>query len=114
MISSDDITRLAALARIDITPVETEGLRADLDRILAYVSELSSVPTEGVAPLADGSLDRSAGSDSSPRDSHRESRDRRSSRDDRSRETALPGMDARAAFPSSRDGYCEVPEVFSE
>ncbi|MDO8469722.1 MAG: Asp-tRNA(Asn)/Glu-tRNA(Gln) amidotransferase subunit GatC [bacterium] len=99
MISSDDIKHLAALARIDITPVETESLRADLDRILEYVSELSAVPTDEVEPFAGGSLNRSAGS--------------RSSRDDQSRETALPVADARSAFPASRDGYCEVPEVFS-
>ena len=100
MISSDGIKHLARLARIEISPAEGEGLRADLDRILAYVSELSAVPTEGVEPLTGGSANRSAGW--------------RSSRDDRTRETALPGADARSAFPASRDGYCEVPEVFAE
>lgn len=99
MISSDDIKHLAKLARIDITPAEGEGLRTDLDRILAYVSELSAVPTDGVEPRASGSVNSASS---------------RSSRDDRSRETALPGTNARSAFPASRDGYCEVPEVFAE
>lgn len=107
MITSEDIKRLAALARIGISAEEAESLRADLDRILAYVSELSSVPTDGIEPPAY----RSGGFTGVPPNLFA---GWQTSRDDRSRETALPGDAARAVFPAARDGYCEVPEVFSE
>lgn len=96
MITPDDVRRLAELARIEVPSTEQESLRADLDRILAYVSELSGVSTERVQAAPERSGNPNA------------------ARDDAARETALPGDTARAAFPSSREGWCEVPGVFSE
>lgn len=49
MIERSDIEKLATLARIKMTEEEAEALRADIDPILGYVSELSSIET----PVAD-------------------------------------------------------------
>lgn len=49
MIERSDIEKLAKLARIKLTEEEAEALRADIDPILGYVSELSSIET----PTAD-------------------------------------------------------------
>lgn len=92
MISRDEVERLAALARIKLTPDEAERARADLDAILAYVRELDAVEGNETAlfrPLGGGA------------------------REDRF-SPLVSGKDARPAFPKERDGYCETPRVFGE
>ncbi|MEK7515120.1 MAG: Asp-tRNA(Asn)/Glu-tRNA(Gln) amidotransferase subunit GatC [Patescibacteria group bacterium] len=46
-----DIDHVARLARLSLAPGEREKLAKDCDAILAYIDQLTSVPTEGVEPL---------------------------------------------------------------
>ncbi len=52
MLSKDDVTHLAKLARVALVPEEEERLVADLGGILSYVSEVSEVVTADVGPVA--------------------------------------------------------------
>lgn len=51
-LSLDDVSRIARLARIEISPAEAEQTRAQLNNILAFVEQLQAVDTDGVAPMA--------------------------------------------------------------
>jgi aspartyl-tRNA(Asn)/glutamyl-tRNA(Gln) amidotransferase subunit C len=50
-LTTDDIHRLAKLARIDITTVETERTLTELNNIFSMVETLQAVDTEGLVPL---------------------------------------------------------------
>jgi aspartyl-tRNA(Asn)/glutamyl-tRNA(Gln) amidotransferase subunit C len=50
-LTSDDIHRLAKLARIDITPDETERTLSELNNIFSMVETLQAVDTTGLLPL---------------------------------------------------------------
>ncbi len=49
-ISKDDVVYLARLSNLSLTDDEVESLRGDLDNILEYVGQLSSLDTEGIEP----------------------------------------------------------------
>jgi aspartyl-tRNA(Asn)/glutamyl-tRNA(Gln) amidotransferase subunit C len=51
-LSLDDVSRIARLARIEISPAEAERTRDQLNGILAFVEQLQAVNTDGIAPLA--------------------------------------------------------------
>jgi aspartyl-tRNA(Asn)/glutamyl-tRNA(Gln) amidotransferase subunit C len=51
-LSSDDVLRLAQLARIEITPAEAAEVRQKLDRILDLIGRLQAVDTRGIVPMA--------------------------------------------------------------
>jgi aspartyl-tRNA(Asn)/glutamyl-tRNA(Gln) amidotransferase subunit C len=51
-LSLDDVSRIARLARIEISPVEAEQTRDQLNNILAFVEQLQAVNTEGIEPMA--------------------------------------------------------------
>jgi aspartyl-tRNA(Asn)/glutamyl-tRNA(Gln) amidotransferase subunit C len=48
----DEVRRIAALARLALTPAEVELFTRQLGDILAYVEELASVETAGVEPTS--------------------------------------------------------------
>ncbi len=50
-LTSDDIHRLAKLARINITPVETERTLRELNNIFSMVETLQAVDTAHLVPL---------------------------------------------------------------
>lgn len=50
--SSDDIARLARLARIRLDPSEAPDVRAKLDAIFGLIDVLQSIDTTGVTPMA--------------------------------------------------------------
>jgi aspartyl-tRNA(Asn)/glutamyl-tRNA(Gln) amidotransferase subunit C len=52
MIDRETIKRLAALARIEISPEREEQLAKDVSRILDYVEDLKAVDTEGLPEVA--------------------------------------------------------------
>lgn len=52
MISDGEMAHLKTLARLELSDTETEGLKADLNRLLEYFGTLSQLDTEGVDPLA--------------------------------------------------------------
>lgn len=49
-ISKDDVAHLARLSNLSLTDDEVEPLRADLEKILEYVHQLSELDTSGVEP----------------------------------------------------------------
>ena len=51
-ISTDDVHRLAHLARIEIDAVEAEEVRAKLDAIFGMINALNAIDTTGVVPMA--------------------------------------------------------------
>jgi len=50
--SSDDVTRLARLARIDLADDETRDVRAKLDAIFGLIDALQAIDTTDVEPMA--------------------------------------------------------------
>jgi aspartyl-tRNA(Asn)/glutamyl-tRNA(Gln) amidotransferase subunit C len=51
-LSPDDVSRIARLARIEITPAETAQTRDQLNGILAFVEQLQAIDTAGIEPMA--------------------------------------------------------------
>jgi aspartyl-tRNA(Asn)/glutamyl-tRNA(Gln) amidotransferase subunit C len=51
-LSLDQIERIARLARIAVSRVEAEALRAQLNRVLGLIDELQSVDTGGIEPMS--------------------------------------------------------------
>lgn len=93
MLKEKGLENLAELSRIRLTKGEEKKLLGDLEKILAYVAELSGVPTDGVPPMAGGTTLVNA-----PRPDGGDAR--------------LPGDAARAAFPEEKNGFLKVPPVF--
>jgi len=62
MITNETVTHLASLAHISITNEETDSLKNDLEKILAYVEDINSVDTEinqgGVSQVAGSNVVR--------------------------------------------------------
>lgn len=52
MLSLEDVAHIARLARIEVREAEAEGLRAQLNGILALVDEMRAVDTAGVEPMS--------------------------------------------------------------
>jgi aspartyl-tRNA(Asn)/glutamyl-tRNA(Gln) amidotransferase subunit C len=51
-LSLDDVSRIARLARIEISPAEAERTRDQLNGILSFVEQLQAVNTDGIAPMS--------------------------------------------------------------
>ena len=51
-LSLDDVSRIARLARIEISPEEAGQTRTQLNGILAFVEQLQGVNTDGIEPMA--------------------------------------------------------------
>jgi len=51
-LSNDDVRRIAALARIAITPEESAQALERLNRVLALIEEMRAVDVANVAPMA--------------------------------------------------------------
>ncbi len=47
-----DVEHVARLARLELSPHETETFTGQMDAILAYVDKLNELDTEGVVPTA--------------------------------------------------------------
>ena len=54
MIKKDEVEKLAALSRIEITEAEKETLTKEIESILAYISEIQKVSSDILA--SDGQL----------------------------------------------------------
>jgi aspartyl-tRNA(Asn)/glutamyl-tRNA(Gln) amidotransferase subunit C len=52
MLSLEQIARIAHLARLELSGVETADMRAKLNDILAMVDQMSAVDTAGVEPMS--------------------------------------------------------------
>ena len=51
-LSLDDVRRIAHLARIEITSVEAEEVRAKLDSIFELIGRMRAVETTGIVPMS--------------------------------------------------------------
>jgi aspartyl-tRNA(Asn)/glutamyl-tRNA(Gln) amidotransferase subunit C len=51
-LTPDQLQRIAQLARIDITPEESQGVTERLNRVLGLIDQLQAVDTQGIAPMA--------------------------------------------------------------
>ena len=51
-LSPEDIRRLAQLARIDLTAIDAERTRSQLNDIFGLVEQLQAVDTAGIEPLS--------------------------------------------------------------
>ncbi|HVE48114.1 MAG TPA: Asp-tRNA(Asn)/Glu-tRNA(Gln) amidotransferase subunit GatC [Casimicrobiaceae bacterium] len=51
-LSPDEVRRLADLARIGLSEVELQSVRANLDSIFGLIDALQAIPTQGIEPLA--------------------------------------------------------------
>jgi aspartyl-tRNA(Asn)/glutamyl-tRNA(Gln) amidotransferase subunit C len=52
MLSLEQISRIAHLARLELSGAETADMRAKLNDILAMVDQMSAVDTAGVEPMS--------------------------------------------------------------
>lgn len=92
-ITEEVLEYLAGLARIKLDPEREAKLLADLQNIVAYVSELQAIDTSGVEPMNGGtSLMNVFRSDSGPISTNRSE-----------------GTDQ---FPEVKDDYLKIPPVF--
>lgn len=51
MISEDEVSRVAFLSRLSLTPIETKALAKDLSSILGHFEHVSKIETKNVEPL---------------------------------------------------------------
>jgi len=56
MITREEVTHVARLARIELGPEEEQEFEKDLSAILTFIEELNQVDTENIEPLAGGAL----------------------------------------------------------
>ena len=52
MLSLEQITRIADLARLELSPAETAAMQQQLNGILAMVDRMQAVDTRGVEPMS--------------------------------------------------------------
>jgi aspartyl-tRNA(Asn)/glutamyl-tRNA(Gln) amidotransferase subunit C len=50
-LTPEDVSRIAHLARLDLSPDEQHAMRAQLDGFFRIVDQMSAVDTSGVEPL---------------------------------------------------------------
>jgi len=50
-LTAADVSRIASLARLDLSPAEQAGMQAQLNAFFAIVERMSAVDTAGVEPL---------------------------------------------------------------
>ncbi len=53
-LSPDSLTKIAHLARINVTPAELIDVGAKLEGIFRLIDEMQNVDTKGVAPMSHG------------------------------------------------------------
>jgi len=51
-LSSEDVQRLAHLARIEITPAEVVDVRAKLDSIFELIGQMRAIDTTDIVPMS--------------------------------------------------------------
>ncbi|MCO6047267.1 Asp-tRNA(Asn)/Glu-tRNA(Gln) amidotransferase subunit GatC [Aeoliella sp. ICT_H6.2] len=51
-LTSDDVEKVALLARLMLSPDELESMTAEMQQIVGYVDQLAEVDTTGIEPMA--------------------------------------------------------------
>ena len=96
-VTAEDVTRVAELANLELTPDESVHMVHDLNAILEYVEQLSELDTANVAPLAQVTELEGAGSSVSLRADER-----------------VPSLDRAVVMlqaPESDQAFFKVPKV---
>ena len=93
-ISTEDILKLAHLARLDMTSEEAEDMKTDMTKILDFVGKIEAMNLEGVEPLV-----------------YMTDRENVLRKDEPSE--ALAQEDVLANAPSANSDYFRVPKVKS-
>ncbi|MBI5232958.1 MAG: Asp-tRNA(Asn)/Glu-tRNA(Gln) amidotransferase subunit GatC [Deltaproteobacteria bacterium] len=89
-ITKKEVTHVAALARLALTEKDAELYTAQLQRILSHVEKLSTLDTNGTAPMTHLA--------------------RKLLRDDSAR-SVMPHEDAVKNSPETERGYFKVPRI---
>ncbi len=96
-VTAEDVTRVAELANLELTPDESAHMVDDLNAILEYVEQLGELDTANVAPLAQVTELEDAGSSTSLRADER-----------------VPSLDRAVVMPQapeSDQAFFKVPKV---
>ena len=99
MLSSEEISHIAKLAKLRLEPTEREAAASELSRVLDYIKVLDQVDTGAVGDKAD-------------RDASTPEADRRGGAE--RRDTARPGMKVESLLqnaPESLDRFLLVPAI---
>lgn len=51
-LSLDDVARIAQLSRIELSALDLEHTRAQLNSIFGFIEQLRAAPTDGVLPMS--------------------------------------------------------------
>ncbi len=94
-ISSDEVEKVARLARLEITEAEKHAFAEQLSSILTYMEQLKAVETEGVEPTTTVLKQTNV------------------FRKDETR-LSLPAERVLANAPDSEDGHFKVPRILEE
>lgn len=92
-----DVSRIAKLARIEISPEEEDKFGQELSSILDFVEKLNEIETADVKPLAGGTMLETVTRE-----------DRQISKDLEGRAAEILGV-----APEKKDGWIKVKAVFS-
>ena len=95
MISSEEVKKIAGLARIDLSESQIEKYQTELSAILDFVGQLSKADTSGVEPIR-----QITGLESISRKD-----------EDKHLIDQNIGADLVGMAPEHKDGYIEVPEI---
>lgn len=95
-ITKDDVEKIAALARLELTSEETDSFTQQLGSILEYIGKLNELDTADVPPMSHCST---AGSDAVY------------ARRDDAVTQSLGQQTATENAPDAEDGYFKVPKV---
>ena len=94
-VSSEDLARVAKLSRLSVAPDEENAYIKDLNAIVTYVENLSTLNTDNVEPTTYALPLKNVFRDDAPKASL-------------TREAALKNA------PDAEDGYFKVPRVLEE
>ena len=96
-ITLEEVRAVAALARLDLSEAEAAAAASDISSILTHFSAIADIDTSAVTLVADGSMPKNI------------------SRNDEEKDQAIASTsDVRDRVPHMKDGYVQVPGVFSD
>jgi len=101
LINKKTIEYLAELSRIELNPKKEEKLLSDLQSILGHFDELNEVNTDGVEPLAGGTIEKNVFRNDETIDDKLQTTNKEKIRNN-----------IIEAFPEKDGDYLKVPPVF--
>ncbi len=95
-ITLEEVRAVAALARLDLSESEAAAAALDISSILSNFSAIADIDTSGVTLAADGSTPKNT-----------------SRTDEEKAQVIASTSDVQKRVPHTKDGYIQVPGVFS-